>query len=152
MSDNSEQNRAAIINFFPGLANDKDFTITSPIDFNYNCLSWAANKKDTIWWPHIPAPAGVSWPIDDFGTSLETLTKVYEKIGYKACDSWEFEKNLKKIALYIIGDKFSHAARQLRSGLWTSKLGPQFDITHGTPYTIEGEKYGKVATFMSIVY
>lgn len=41
-----------------------------------------------------------------------------------------------------------HAARQLNSGLWTSKLGESNDIQHSTPYTIQGRLYGKVACIL----
>ena len=42
----------------------------------------------------------------------------------------------------------THAARQLSSGFWTSKLGEAYDIQHGTPQSIEGGIYGCVYCYM----
>lgn len=142
-----------IIQFFPKLAIDANFSVTSPCTDAYNCLAWAANKDNIFWWPAQPPVDGVEWPIDDYDTTFHTLFKVYEKIGYIECDNWQFDAKLKKIALYIDSNgHFTHAARQLRNGLWTSKLGPSWDISHSDPYSIESEAYGTVGGFMSIVF
>ena len=79
---------------------------------------------------------------------------MYASQGYQLCDDWNFEVKYKKIALYINDNTgyFTHAARQLRNGFWTSKLGPSFDITHETPFTIEGNHYGRVNAFMSKIF
>ncbi len=37
-----------------------------------------------------------------------------------------------------------HVARQLKEGMWTSKLGPDEDIEHNTLDALEGELYGAV--------
>jgi hypothetical protein len=151
MPNNSD--KEFCITALPGLAGDKDFNITSPIDYNYNCLAWAANRNNIIWWPHLNKFDGCDWPIENYSLEFDNLIEVYKKIGYQVCDDWAFEKKFKKIALYKDPDnQFTHAARQLRNGLWTSKLGPSFDITHGTPYTIEGDQYGVVGAFMSILF
>ena len=42
----------------------------------------------------------------------------------------------------------THAARMLANGMWTSKLGPSFDIIHSTPYTIQGRLYGMVCCIL----
>ena len=39
----------------------------------------------------------------------------------------------------------THAARQLESGDWTSKLGKSVDIRHSTLAALGGEMYGRVA-------
>ena len=39
-------------------------------------------------------------------------------------------------------------ARQLASGTWTSKLGPDEDISHHTPAALEGALYGTVVVLM----
>ena len=33
-------------------------------------------------------------------------------------------------------------------GTWTSKLGPSFDISHASPYTIHGRLYGQVVCIL----
>ena len=70
--------------------------------------------------------------------------------GYELCDNAEYEEGFQKIALYVKEGttECTHAARQLTTGLWTSKLGQIEDIQHGTPYTIEGKCYGKVYCIM----
>ena len=54
-----------------------------------------------------------------------------------------------KVALYA--DEWggwTHAARQLADGWWTSKLGPAEDILHRTPSALVGVVYGEVREFM----
>jgi hypothetical protein len=62
------------------------------------------------------------------------------------CDSSEREKGYEKVALYEIHPEtgVEHAARQLRSGEWTSKLGEWEDIKHKTPHSVECDDYGNV--------
>jgi hypothetical protein len=54
-----------------------------------------------------------------------------------------------KIAVYADGATPTHAARQLSSGWWTSKLGPSLDIEHATPEAVAGGVYGVVAVILS---
>lgn len=148
---NTEENRKSVIELFPGLEGDERFEVNSPNDNKYNCLAFAASRTDRFWWPAIAD--GCFWPLDDLSTEFNNLILAYETVGYQLCDSWEFDPKLKKIALYVDdNNQFTHASRQLRIGLWTSKLGQAFDIIHGTPYTIEGDVYGKVGAFMSAIY
>ncbi len=51
---------------------------------------------------------------------------------------------MEKLALFVHRDKVVHVARQLPSGLWTSKLGQSFDIEHPLA-ALEGDLYGSVA-------
>ena len=46
------------------------------------------------------------------------------------CDNSEPEPGFEKIAVYGKVGKFSHVARLLESGNWTSKLGTLEDIEH----------------------
>ena len=41
-----------------------------------------------------------------------------------------------------------HAALQLGSGIWTSKLGTGEDIEHDAPENLAGPCYGHVTAFM----
>lgn len=43
---------------------------------------------------------------------------------------------------------YKHAARQLSSGAWTSKLGKDVDIEHDTPDDVAGGLYGEVVQLM----
>jgi hypothetical protein len=63
-----------------------------------------------------------------------------------------------KVDLYIDDsnedEPFSHVARQLPDGKWTSKLGPDEDLTHDTVDALEGDTlqhpraYGRVERVM----
>jgi hypothetical protein len=57
------------------------------------------------------------------------------------------EPGLEKIAIFAKGGRPTHAARQLGSGRWTSKLGRAEDIEHDLR-ALEGEAYGAVAFFL----
>ena len=81
--------------------------------------------------------------------------KAFELIGYKCCDNGDYENEYQKIALYSkpeTRDICTHAARQLKNGLWTSKLGKDCDIQHGSAYSIENNFYGEVRCFMKRLF
>ncbi|MCI0637958.1 MAG: hypothetical protein L0Y72_23715 [Gemmataceae bacterium] len=44
----------------------------------------------------------------------------------------------------------THAARQLPTGRWSSKLGPSEDIEHDL-HALEGEIYGTIALKLAVV-
>lgn len=151
MDLNTIENRGSLIEFFPKLENDPDFFVHSPCDTRYNCIAFAANRTDNFWWP--AKSDGCYWPLDNFSTDFVNLVTVFEQIGYEICESWQFEKKFKKIALYADSEnQFTHASRQMRNGLWTSKLGQGFDVFHSTPFSIESDIYGNVQAIMSIVF
>jgi hypothetical protein len=81
--------------------------------------------------------------------SFECFVQLFEEAGYEKCTSWNLEVLYEKVALYAIPgtDEFTHAAAQLRSGRWTSKLGAFEDITHNSLGALEGstaQEYGEV--------
>lgn len=143
-----------IKNAFPLLANDPDFKVTSPYDEKYNCISWAMRYTDRWTSPPAGSPYldGVLWwpPTATEGAKITCLVDAFEKEGFVLCDSYDFDKDWLKVALYYnpMTGEWTHAARQLRSGMWSSKLGKANDIEHGTPYSIEGQFYGKVFCIM----
>jgi hypothetical protein len=60
-------------------------------------------------------------------------------------------RDMKKVALYVDKDGlWTHAAKQMVDGTWTSKLGNWEDIIHHTPQALAGPDpaYGQVACFM----
>jgi hypothetical protein len=58
------------------------------------------------------------------------------------------EAGFEKVALFADAQQTpKHAARQLQSGSWTSKLGPEEDISHSI-YGLEGSKYGDAVVYM----
>ncbi len=157
---NSEENRQAIFQAFPKLNEDELFEVTSSEDPCYNCIAWTGLRNNVWWWvtnasKPIVSLDGVTvdWPFGAIHTlQKEGLIDLFAKQGYVLQEDLnpDLEKGIRKIALYFNpnDEKFTHAARQKKDGLWTSKLGPSFDIQHGTPFTIEGEAYGQVYAIM----
>ena len=142
-----------IANNFPGLTNDPDFQITSEATSKYNCIAWAYKHDDRwmqyglnceldgviYWWPE----GAENSPF------IDAYMNAFKLIGYEICENWQHENDYEKIALYMDEKKkCTHAAREKRNGKWTSKLGASNDISHNSPYSIEGNCYGKVACIM----
>lgn len=79
---------------------------------------------------------------------------VFAQAGYERCADGVLEEGVEKIALYARADQVQHAALQLPSGRWTSKLGDDCDIEHelqaltSSANTGGGVQYGEVAAFM----
>jgi hypothetical protein len=119
------------------------YSITSPQDESYNCIAWAAGVDDNWWWPISPYywPSGISKD-----NSIQSFVAAFIQQGYCMCDSIDLEPGYEKIALYINAQgRPTHAARQLASGVWSSKLGPSYDIEHQSLRGVEGSIYGTVA-------
>jgi hypothetical protein len=76
------------------------------------------------------------------------LVGAFKSLGYQTCDDGSLEAGFEKIALYAIGMMYTHVARQLADGQWTSKLGQLEDITHESPAVIEGSDYGEVLQYI----
>lgn len=158
MGQSIEELKSDIICYFPGLAEDDDFKITSPDTPDYNCIAWAFGGYKDKWiqppsYTRPPYDAIVWWP-DDVAEGLEIdyLVELFESKGFKKCADWKHEDGYQKVALYIKDGNWTHASRELVDkkvcGKWISKLGPMNDIQHGTPYTIEGDCYGEVYCIM----
>ena len=140
---------------FPKLLEDSAFDITSKYNSNYNCISWALMYNDR--WsqpPYLGKPnldCVVWWPPDVLeGIDPDCLKKLFEYHGYIECNSGEHEDGYRKVALYFNEqtNEWTHAARELSNGCWTSKLGQIEDIQHGIPEAIENDGYGKIYCFM----
>ena len=122
------------------------FVITSPEATSYNCIAWAAGDT-TRWWD---VTSDGYWPEGTPRRStLGALVAAFQSQGYEVCDDSSLEEGYHKVALYAdtSGD-WTHAARQLANGEWTSKLGVREDIEHEAPSSLEGALYGRVALVM----
>ena len=114
-------------------------------------MAHAAGRDDAWWWPVEEDTEGVFWPDGvDREPSLECFIEAFRTLGYAPCDNADLEAGFEKIALFVDADEIpSHAARQLPSGAWTSKLGEWEDIEHNTLGKLEGaEAYGKAICFL----
>jgi hypothetical protein len=130
---------------------------TSERDLNYNCIAHAAEDSSRWWWPTIgfagllppgPQPKRYWPPGVPHAETIESFVLAYESIGYERCDDGQLETGWQKIAIYALGPKPTHAARQLDSGEWTSKMGRVEDIRHAKPEDVAGGLYGDVVVFM----
>jgi hypothetical protein len=128
---------------FPYLTDDNHRS-SSPPTPDYNCVAWSARDTEHWWQP------GVFWPVsappDDFGVGI--LVLAFEAQGYQTCDHGRLELMFEKVALYGNNFFYTHVARQLPDGRWTSKLGRAEDIEHQSPDDLAGGMYGEVVQYM----
>jgi hypothetical protein len=116
---------------FPRLTTTK-FLVTSPATTDYNCIAWAASDMAHWWQP------GSYWPVEvDTGEyGIGVLEAAFVALGFVPCESGLPEPGIEKVALYAeSGLLYTHAARQLDSGKWTSKLGGGETSNTTTPMT-----------------
>jgi len=134
---------------FPNL-NSGSWNVTSPPDVAYNCIAFAAGRTDVVWWPDdFPDPQSDYWPERILREeSIAAFVQLFESLGYEICADGSLEAAYEKIAIYALEQKPTHAARQLDSGFWTSKLGVEEDIVHEKPELLDGPCYGGVVRFM----
>ena len=130
----------------PGLNSDNAI-VTSPLTNRYNCIAWAAGVVDRNWWPDA---RGIGyWPRGVVRSETrEAFISAFGTLGFSPCPSGDSEPGTEKVALFGIGPRghevLTHAARQLVSGEWTSKLGTLEDITHSGAGDVAGPAYGRV--------
>lgn len=130
---------------FPGL-HGSGYALTSPHSKDYNCIAWAAGETQAWWWPDDdPNNEAIHWPADVIREeTLTAFVAAFATLGYQPCPDAELESGFEKVALFASDDGIpTHAARQLPSGRWTSKLGFLEDIEHGLG-ALEGDLYGRV--------
>lgn len=97
----------------------------------------------------MPLP-GYYWPPKALRSEgIEGLVSAFQEIGYEQCGGEAVEPGFEKVALYVDQDGFwTHAAKQLAGGEWTSKLGDCEDIRHRTPHAVASTLYGQVMYYM----
>lgn len=127
------------------------YRIESPPTPRYNCIAWAGGDTTRWWWPGGAQFGPYFWP--DRAPAEETLESFELALGtqggYQRCDSPDPEPGFEKIAVYVDGAGTpTHAARQLESGWWTSKLGRLEDVEHATLAALEGSAYGSVGLIL----
>jgi hypothetical protein len=134
-------------NLFPRLKGTT-YRITSPTDWAYNCIAWAAGFTNHWWWP-IGDPQDTHWPSSVPRVyTLDAFRAVFVALGYVPCNSEAPEPGYQKVALFADWQRTpTHAARQLLDGRWTSKLGRMEDIEHEL-LALEGDVYGTVVLVM----
>jgi hypothetical protein len=124
--------------------------IKSKATNRYNCIAWAAGEDFRNWWPD---PNGVGyWPSNvPREVTIQAFILAYGTLGFQEGGDGRLETGIQKLALYVKGQPEipTHAALQLESGQWTSKLGPFEDVNHTTPEAATGPVYGRVYCYLS---
>lgn len=137
---------------FPGLYLD-GYRRTSDPDWGYNCIAWALEKDTRWWWPDGKAPDGKDafWPSDvPKKVTLPAFVKLFTSHGFKVVKDGNaaYESGFEKVAIYALGVKPTHAARQLSTGEWAHKMGREIDLVTPRVTTVEGDVYGRVARIL----
>ncbi len=131
------------------LVENGNFRYTSPKKKAYNCLAWAIGisnlQIDMLYFRDVYEldPNTLDHSANGYA---ECINRYY---GFEICDSAEVEDGFEKIALYEDNRRdFTHAARQLDNGKWTSKMGTYEDIEHDDLDAVAGAFYGKPSVYM----
>lgn len=122
-------NEKRISNYFPNLKLGENFIYTSLKTDVYNCVAWSL-KIDGNW--------------IEYDLNVDDYVSLFFDNGFRRSENTNFMDGVEKIAIYV-DDKnlFTHVARQLDTGKWTSKFGEWEDIEHDTLEAIEGSGYGR---------
>ena len=133
-----------LITTFPGLSKE-DFDIVDQPSTRYNCIAYAAGDTSKRWdpdenyyWPPWATP-------DD---RIESLIEVFDGLGFQQCDDGHLEDRYQKVALYEVQGEAKHAAAQMPSGRWRSKMGHGPVIEHRSPESLSAGIYGEPTIFM----
>lgn len=132
--------------FFP-LLKLSPYTVMSPRTLEYNCIAWAAGDTNRCWWPD--PNEQYFWPPEILRKeTIDVFVNVFESLGYTICSDSNYETGYEKVAIFAKSDgRPTHAARQIDSDKWTSKLGKSEDIEHGIN-SLSGGIYGEPVVYM----
>jgi hypothetical protein len=129
---------------------------TSERKRRYNCIAWAAGTKTNWWWPDPIAIAknDAYWPAGVPAVeTIDAFLLAFATRRYLECADSNLEPGFEKITIYGIVHanghiEPTHAARQLRDGSWTSKMGQNVDINHTILNAVDGPCYGTPVRYM----
>jgi hypothetical protein len=94
------------------------------------------------WWEAAP---GYYWPVHSPNPpTIENVVAMFMTLGFSVCSDSDAEQGYEKIAVYGLDGEYTHVARQLETGKWTSKIGALEDIEHDTLEGLIGTEYGPV--------
>ena len=135
---------------FPNL-DATNHAVTSGPTRRYNCFAWTAGVTNRRWEPD---PQGqYYWPPNaPRQYTTDAFVRAYEAVGFGLCFSGALEDGIEKMAIFVESRNGilvpTHAALQLASGAWTSKLGDLEDISHATEASVTGGVYGRVYCYL----
>jgi len=132
---------------------DSTCILSSPKSNLYNCIAWAAGDVDHWWWP-VPLRGINYWPKGiPREETVSAFIRAFETVGYMPCGDDSRQVGVEKIVLFAVREAGfvipTHAARQLDTGQWTSKMGTLEDITHLTCDCVGGQAYGDPIQFLA---
>lgn len=132
---------------YPNLLAD-GYDVKSCEAWYYNCIGFAVGDQQRNWWPD--EAGDYYWPIDRYDETLECFAEAFKTRQYELCGDSSLEAGFEKVAFYVWAGRPSHAAKQLHTGKWVSKLGEHQDIEHNSLAGLEGDypAYGKAVMFM----
>ena len=131
--------RNTIEKVFPNLKAE-NYEIISPRDIRYNCFAFAVGDTDKWLDPY----KKYYWPADvPREYTIPAFKELFHSYGYLDCKSTALESGFEKVALFTKSGSPMHAAKQLSSGLWASKIGDHVDIEHLLE-DLNGGDYGNV--------
>ena len=150
MAQFTKQDRETLIGWFPRLASDNHFQITSECTPLYNCIGWALGLDDV--WVALDHPSNMPWiwwpkgvPATEKQSSLIAL---FAYFGFEKCNDAEAEDGFDKVALYGIDGNWTHAARVVAKDEFHSKIGTAWDIHHSNGDVFADTEYGEVFAYM----
>ena len=129
---------------FPNLRYEGFTVVDQPSD-TYNCIAYAADDTSQ-WWAH--ESDGYWPPCATRSELIASLLEVFAGLGYEQCDDSRIEDGYQKVALYETQGVWTHAAVQMPSGVWRSKMGEGPVIEHRSAESLSGGPYGEVHCFM----
>jgi type VI secretion system secreted protein VgrG len=109
----------------------------------YNCIAWSLGITDRWIWP---------------GERVEDFDQLYGQNGFRRLKRMDYslQQGTDKIVLYAMVNKqgrkqCTHAARQMKDGSWTNKLGSLPLIQVPSPEHLAGPGYGRpVAVYVRV--
>jgi hypothetical protein len=130
------------------------FQVTSAITPIYNCIAYVYGDSTRPYWPY-PFPQFAFpevlyyWPPGlPRINHVDSFRQLYETIGYKVCQDGTLDLPWEKIAVFGKNENDpKHAAKQLITGKWSSKLGTNYDVSHDI-HNISAGTYGDVLLYM----
>ncbi len=133
---------------YPNLKTNSAYEVKSSETAKYNCIAWALGYDDK-WWQPVPIPFLVTyWPSANRNETRANYFSVIQQEGFAQCTDGTPEPGYEKIAIYVDNRGVpKHAAKQLQTDKWSSKLGSWEDIEHSTPEALECAWYGKVTYY-----
>jgi hypothetical protein len=127
--------------------NGRSLVFTSPRTQTHTCIAYAMGDEARVWWPI--GFGDPYWPPGVHRALTRTsFHDAFWTMGYRPCADGALVEGIEKVCLYEKNQKPTHAARQLPSGRWRSKIGSDEDIEH-TLEDLIGRVYGRPVAFFA---